>query len=136
VIWQLFMRAARSGTRVQHLLCQGYRKDASFNSINRNENAASAIPGIISVYPNIHVTAMKGSPWTQVLSLMGKDGEKIMIDLILNCGIFVTVESGKGNYHQLSGRLPQPSSLVILMRQRHTIRRSRDFTTGYSLPSI
>jgi telomerase reverse transcriptase len=131
VIWQLFVRAARSGTRAQHLLCQGYRKNISSCSINRNENAPSAIPGITSVYPNIHVTAMKGSPWTQVLSLMGKEGEKIMIDLILNCGIFVAVESGKGNYHQLSGKLSQLFSLEILTQQRYTNWRPLHLTADH-----
>jgi telomerase reverse transcriptase len=63
----------------------------------------SAVPGIISTYPNHHVATMKASPWPEVLALMGKDGQKTMIDLILDCGIFVAIESSRGSYHQLSG---------------------------------
>jgi hypothetical protein len=35
---------------------------------------------------------------------MGKQGEKAMIDLILDCGIYLSIESGRGSYHQLSGK--------------------------------
>jgi telomerase reverse transcriptase len=73
--------------------------------MNRNENAGSAIPGIISTYPNSHVTSMKAWPWSQVLSLMGKEGEMAMIDLIVDCGVFIAVENGCGTYHQMSGTL-------------------------------
>ena len=73
--------------------------------IHQDQNVPSAIPGIISTYPNSHVTSMKASPWPQVLALMGKEGERAMIDLILDCGIFLPVESGRGSFYQLSGKL-------------------------------
>jgi telomerase reverse transcriptase len=47
---------------------------------------------------------LKSSPWPQILALMGKEGQRMMIDLILDCGIFVAIESGNGNYFQLSGK--------------------------------
>ena len=71
--------------------------------MRHEENHISGIPGVQSVYPNIHVTSMKSTPWPQVLLLMGKEGERAMIDLILDCGIFLEVESGRGVYHQLCG---------------------------------
>jgi telomerase reverse transcriptase len=46
---------------------------------------------------------MKDAPWPQVLALMGKDGERTMIDLLLGCGVFLPVGNSRGNYHQLSG---------------------------------
>jgi telomerase reverse transcriptase len=73
--------------------------------LHRDENITFAIPGVISAYPNSHVTSIKAAPWPQVLALMGKEGERVMIDLILDCGIFLPVKNGRGNYHQLSGRL-------------------------------
>jgi telomerase reverse transcriptase len=100
-IWLLFSKAPNG--RAQHLLCQGFRKDVSARSVRRDEPIISAIPGLISTYPNSHVTSMKAAPWPQVLGLMGKEGERTMIDLILDCGIFLPVENGRGNYHQLSG---------------------------------
>jgi telomerase reverse transcriptase len=47
---------------------------------------------------------LKGPPWPQILALMGKEGQRMMIDLILDCGIFVAVEGGHGNYFQLNGK--------------------------------
>lgn len=88
---------------MRHLLCQGFRKGVSSRSVRREENLTSDIPGVISEHPNSHVVAMKAAPWPQVLALMGKEGEKTMVQLLLDCGIFLPVENGQGNYHQLSG---------------------------------
>lgn len=88
---------------MQHLLCQGFRRDVNTRSVIRGEHAASTIPGVVSMYPNSHVTSMKAWPWPRVLALLGKEGEKAMIDLILDCGTFVAVGSGLGTYYQLSG---------------------------------
>jgi telomerase reverse transcriptase len=71
--------------------------------VNRDKYSASAIPGVVSVYPNHYVTSLKEPPWPQVLALMGKDGQRAMIDLILDCGIYVPTIGGHGNYYQLSG---------------------------------
>ncbi len=86
-----------------HLLLQGFKKAASQRAVHVDEHRDLALPGIIQVYPNYRVTAMKASPWPQILNLLGKEGERIMIDLILDCGIFAAIDGGKGNYHQLSG---------------------------------
>jgi hypothetical protein len=34
---------------------------------------------------------------------MGKEGERAMIDLIVDCGVFLAVENGCGIYRQMSG---------------------------------
>lgn len=65
----------------------------------------SSIPGIVSIFPNNNVETIKSAPWPQILALMGKEGEKEMFNLVLDCGIFLAVEGGQGNYHQLSGTL-------------------------------
>ena len=84
-------------------------------SVRRDENATSAIPGVISTYPNSHVTSMKTSPWPEVLALVGKQGERVMVDLILDCGIFLPVEAGRGSYYQLSGQSITPGFVAVLM---------------------
>lgn len=61
------------------------------------------MPGIIQDSPNALVSMMKEMPWTKILAAMGNEGEKTMIDLIMDCGIFVPVVGGQGNYFQLSG---------------------------------
>lgn len=35
--------------------------------------------------------------------LLGKEGERIMLDLLLDCAVFRSVKSGKGNLYQLAG---------------------------------
>jgi telomerase reverse transcriptase len=104
VIWLLFSKDRASNGWVKHLLCQGFQKDISARSMHRGDNAASAIPGVLSIHPNSHVTSIKVDPWPQVLALMGKEGERAMIDLLLDCGIFLVIGSGRGSYHQLSGK--------------------------------
>ncbi|EPE28186.1 hypothetical protein GLAREA_04977 [Glarea lozoyensis ATCC 20868] len=91
-IWLLFSRGNTISGRVQHLLCQGYQRDANSRMMNRAENA-----------PNNHVSTIKSDPWPQVLLLMGNEGEKMMLDLLLDCGLFVEVTNGCETYHQLSG---------------------------------
>lgn len=104
MIWLLFSKDRASNGWVKHLLCQGFQKDISSRSVHRGENAPSSIPGVLSIHPNSHVTLIKADPWPQVLALMGKEGERAMIDLLLDCGIFLAVGSGLGTYHQLSGK--------------------------------
>lgn len=79
--------------------------------MHRDENIVLGIPGVLSVYPNGHVISMKTTPWPQILALMGKEGERAMIDLLLDCGIFLPVENGRGNYRQLSGAF-KPALMV------------------------
>jgi telomerase reverse transcriptase len=70
-----------------------------------DEIDALAIPGIVSQYPNNHVSILRGQVWNDLLVLMGSGKNCIMLELILDCGIFTTIESGRGNLYQLSGQL-------------------------------
>ncbi|CAD6447834.1 90dde13d-292a-4651-93b4-1c553ad6b48e [Sclerotinia trifoliorum] len=117
-IWLLFSKSKSPNGRLQHLLCQGYRKDVSSRSVHRGENPRTSIPGVNSVYPNSHVTAMKAWPWPHVLSLLGKAGERVMSDLILDCGVFLQVKNTHGSYYQLSGQ-PLGEILPITNGKHH-----------------
>ncbi|OAP62484.1 hypothetical protein AYL99_04689 [Fonsecaea erecta] len=69
---------------------------------------------------------LKSSPWPDILSLLGVDGEVIFSSLLLDCGVFTRIASGRGNYFQLSGiplsQLPQiprkPPAKGILPKRR------------------
>lgn len=95
-VWLLFSRKADGDARPKHLLCDGFRRNAA-------QAAPSAIPGLFSHFANRRVQALKEDPWPQLLMLLGKSGDKIMIDLLVDCAIFLTVEAGIGNLYQLSG---------------------------------
>lgn len=126
-IWQLFSSHGSTYGRILHLLCQGFRRDASA----RDENAPSAIPGIASTYPNSHVTSMKAMPWPRVLALWGSEGERAMIDLLIDCAIFLPVPGTQGVYNQLSGEMEITPSWLVLTCERSTTWR----TEGSSIAS-
>lgn len=62
----------------------------------------------MAYYPNQNVAVLKGSPWAEVPNLLGSKGDEIMLSLLLDCGVFVPVESGRGNLCQLSGIIAIP----------------------------
>jgi len=97
VVWLLFSREKR-GSRPKHLLCDGFRRCTQTNAAG-----ADAIPGLSVAHPNERVKALKENPWPQLLMLLGKEGERIMIDLLVDCAVFTTVAAGRGNLYQLSG---------------------------------
>ena len=66
--------------------------------------ARSNIPGILSQYPNTNVQTLRQAPWTDILDLLGSNGEEIMLRLLLDCGIFPCIDHRKGVFYQLSGR--------------------------------
>ncbi|POR39451.1 Telomerase reverse transcriptase [Tolypocladium paradoxum] len=98
VIWQLFQRETKATSWPKHLLCDGFRKRA-----REGDPGSTTIPGVYSLYPNSHVAALMLAPWPHLLALLGQSGQRIMIDLLLDCSIFLTVGAGLGNYYQLGG---------------------------------
>ncbi|KAK0618360.1 hypothetical protein B0T17DRAFT_335741 [Bombardia bombarda] len=102
VIWLLFSRE-KAGKWPKHLICDGFRRHTGSRMPQGLTPAAALIPGLFSVYPNHCVQQLKESPWPQLLNLLGMAGERIMIDLLIDCSIFGAVEAGIGNLHQLSG---------------------------------
>lgn len=99
VIWMLFSRDKKTGSWPKHMLCDGFRRTAT-----EVDHGGSTIPGIFSRFPNYNVATLRVAPWPQILALLGQAGEKVMLDLLLDCSIFVAVEAGFGNYYQLSGQ--------------------------------
>ena len=102
-VWLLFHRVYRSAHRPPHMLCHGYQRATTPKHVNEDHCAAAGIPGIVSHYPNGNVNILKGAVWADVFALLGKDGEDIMLDMILECSVFASVPAGKCNYFQLSG---------------------------------
>lgn len=103
-IWLLFHNIHRHAHRPPHMLCHGFQRASNPRKINEDHCAVAGIPGIVSHYPNASVNALKGFSWAEILDLLGKEGDRITLDLILDCAIFVAGNEGLGNYYQLSGR--------------------------------
>ncbi|KAI0600248.1 hypothetical protein F4775DRAFT_77264 [Biscogniauxia sp. FL1348] len=89
VVTTLFSRD-KSDRWPKHLLCDGYRRSGGL--------------GLRAIRPNPHVEALQRPPWPQLLALLGESGDRIMIDLLLDCSIFVLVDGGVNNFCQISGK--------------------------------
>ncbi|KAF7169450.1 hypothetical protein CNMCM5623_002159 [Aspergillus felis] len=116
VISSLFDRNGYSYQRPQHLLAHGFQRAGGLDRMTDNHAAlASSIPGLVVRYPNRNVETLKQAPWTNVLALLGSNGDEIMLKLLLDCGIFTAIDHRKGIYYQISG-LPL-SSLEPVKRE-------------------
>jgi telomerase reverse transcriptase len=105
VIYLLFNRIYRYTNKPPHIICQGYQRSSAARSANQDHGASAGIPGLVSRFPNVHVDTLKSPLWADLLRLLGRAGESAMIDLVLDCGVFIAVNIGQGNYYQLSGML-------------------------------
>ena len=66
-------------------------------------NDAVGINGLDCTSNGTNASVMSDCAWQELLQLLGKDGDKVMLDIILYCGVFVPTENGKGNLIQISG---------------------------------
>lgn len=103
VIWNLFHDTTTISCRPKHILCHGYQRAIAQKGVDRTPAAAPKIQGLILEQPNPNAQALKQAPWTEILALLGKDGNRIMLNLLLDCAIFLHLSAGKDNYYQLSG---------------------------------
>lgn len=51
-----------------------------------------------------------------------------MLDLVLDCGLFICVQAGRGNLFQVSGKTPPPWSLSLTCSAYNTLRDAIDYT--------
>ncbi|KAL5336058.1 hypothetical protein BJX70DRAFT_303489 [Aspergillus crustosus] len=87
-----------------HILSHGFQQASGL--------MPCSIPNVDVKYPNKNVQTLKQSPWTDVLALLGNNGDEIMLKLLLDCGLFVAIDVKKGVYCQISG-LPLTSLKTI-----------------------
>ena len=73
--------------------------------------------------PNQHVGALKRHPWNEILRLLGGDGDRIMLEMLLHQGLFIALEYGKSNFFQLSGILAVAQRLNVLLTMYTKERR-------------
>ncbi|KAF3481825.1 telomerase reverse transcriptase [Arthroderma uncinatum] len=100
-IYSLFNPADSLPAFPSHILCHGYQRVRENLAPNREYGGCSGIPGLVPRLPNRSVSILKKSPWTDVLSLLGKSCEDIMLHLLLDCGLFIHLQGQ--SYYQLSG---------------------------------
>ena len=130
-IWRLFNRTHRHAHRPPHMLCHGYQRVNSLRQPDEDQCAIAGIPGLVSYYPNGNVDLLKGSAWTGILSLLGKEGDQIMLELLLDCGIYMAIDQDQGNYYQLSGTTGSDSlQAKVHDNFRHPFNRHATFSSS------
>lgn len=82
--------------RQGHILGHGFRPASG--------RLLCTIPNVEPQYPNKNVQMLKQAPWSEVLALLGANGDEIMLRLLLDCGLFAAVDVKKGIYCQISGK--------------------------------
>ncbi|PWY77241.1 hypothetical protein BO94DRAFT_472976 [Aspergillus sclerotioniger CBS 115572] len=103
VISSLFNRNRFSRQQPRHLLARGFRRASAAHVPCENSTITCSIPGLVAQFPNGNVQILKQAPWTDVLGLLGINGEEILMRLLFDCGIFTAVDQQRGIYFQLSG---------------------------------
>ena len=137
-IWTLFHRTYRHIGKPQHLLCQGFQRAHAFNSSNQGHCALGNIPGLILHYPNNNVNQLKAAAWEDLYGLMGRAGERLMLDLLIDYSVFVPLPPDDLNLHQIcgtyatrQGRLPTHASRNAVVRFA-AIRASQAMSWSYA----
>lgn len=102
VISALFNRSGFSYQKPKHILAHGFQRANGLQATTRT--LACSLRGIVARFPNKNVQSLKRAPWTDVLGLLGSNGEDIITSLLFDCGIFTAIDSRKGIYYQLSGK--------------------------------
>ncbi|KAM6484038.1 hypothetical protein HDV62DRAFT_311680 [Trichoderma sp. SZMC 28011] len=124
VIWRLFTR--ERGPWPKHILCDGFRRN-----VRDDQPVRSTIPGtgIFSLYPNFHVMALREAPWPQLLALLGQAGERVMINLLSECSVFLKVDAGLDNYLQITGiPISELDAISLDQNSKPQIRKPSDIT--------
>jgi telomerase reverse transcriptase len=103
VVWSLFHKTTAGSLRPKHILCHGYQRTITQKGVDRTPAAVPNIDGLILEQPNENVQTLKQAPWTKILALLGKNSDRVMRNLLLDCGIFLRLSVRKDNYYQLSG---------------------------------
>lgn len=89
---------------------------------------ATAIPGVVCQYPNKFVERLTGPAWCELLSALGRGGDLVMVDLLVDCALFCPCSGHEGllqvsgvpisqlsvlkprSSQEVKGRMPQPQA--------------------------
>jgi telomerase reverse transcriptase len=102
-IWTLFNRARSTSQRPNHLLCHGFHRGSAHCAQGSIGAEVCTIPGLVSRHPNENYRLLRQAPWCELSGLLGNDGTRILQSLLLDCGIYIPLKTGKDNFYQLSG---------------------------------
>ena len=111
----LFDRIHPHCLRPPHLLCYGIQR-AQPTYAEKSERAMAGT-GLVIRSSNANSNTLKGLDWEIILALLGNGGDKIILDMLLNCALFVPVTSDLGHLNQISGKLSQIAAVISLINE-------------------
>ncbi|KAM0721837.1 hypothetical protein Q7P37_002762 [Cladosporium fusiforme] len=100
-IWSLFRRHAGS-YKPSHLLCHGYQRSAAAAANGTDARAVPGVPGVFLTCGNPYVSELKEYPWSNLPELLGRGAERILSELLKDCGLYRPV-SDSSNARQICG---------------------------------
>lgn len=68
---------------------------------------------------NPYIEQIKSRPWTDLPALLGKIGDVILSDLLVDCAIFAPLVTEVGSLYQLSGEFGTLTISSTLSFSRH-----------------
>lgn len=83
-------------------MCHGLDRSVA-TAVTYNDGRTVLPPGIIQVFANPCRDGLLKSVWKELVTHLGGDGFTILTTLFLDCGLFVRLNQGIGNFRQLSG---------------------------------
>lgn len=104
VIYKLFQNDP--GYRQAHLLCHGRARSKATHTGDAHV-MPSSIHGLVDLFHNPHVAQLKTRPWTLLPDLLGNDTERVLVELLMGCGIYRTEADADGPFFQISGMAQQ-----------------------------
>jgi telomerase reverse transcriptase len=75
---------------------------------------ATGIPGVVCQYPNKFIERLTSPAWCELLSALGRGGELVMVDLLVDCALFCPCSNHEG-LQQVSG---VPISQLSVLKSR------------------
>lgn len=74
------------------------------------------IPGVYSNGPHENVDTLKNHPWTAVPDVLGRGAERIVADMLMECGLFAPIGDAN-NFVQISG-VPMSDLAALTMKSK------------------
>ncbi|KAF2766008.1 hypothetical protein EJ03DRAFT_391235, partial [Teratosphaeria nubilosa] len=117
VIWLLFRRTPAI-RRPTHLLCHGFSRTSMVGNGDDLETIPN-VPGVATAGRNEHIQILKGPQWSSLPAVVGSGAERILSNMLVDCGIFAPIEDSS-NLNQICG---------VPMSELKTLRQSDDHHT-------
>lgn len=70
---------------------------------NARRELNSSPPGLVSSGYSENAATLRNAEWHDIANLLGAHGYPIMLDLLLNCGLFAPVDRKSSVVTQISG---------------------------------